>query len=104
MRKIYLSIIESRYIDPKMCRFLEVRLVGLLNLPVPLVRSVATFTKKDIITIWETSSIGYEIMPENHSLDGGRNVTSKNSTKIWPVTLQTKSTKHIHKIHISTRR
>ena len=51
--------------------------------------------------ICDTSSIGYEIIPENHSLDGGRNVTSKNSTKICPVTLQANSTKHIHKTHIS---
>ena len=40
-------------------------------------------------------------MPENHSFDAGRNVTPKNSTKICPVILQAKSTKHIHKIHIS---
>ena len=43
-------------------------------------------------------------MPEYHSDEGGRNLTSKNSTKICPITLETKSTVHIHNVHIRTNR
>ena len=58
MRIIYLSIIESRYIDPKMRKFLAVTGLEWLNRPVPLVRSVATCAMSRIIAIWKTRSIG----------------------------------------------